>query len=162
MQHGALAHLLSGAAHRHEIAKVRRGGPRFAPEEPELYNTKAALEGWVSNLWYAKSYRRHSPKPQKSPTTLVMDSNGRVWLYCTCEWRTVYRDHLESVTMNASGVAQPSVQHLDCHALVPSDHQRDYVGPVTRRSATKHTAPWRRRSAPLGSSLNKAPQGRLF
>jgi putative ABC transport system substrate-binding protein len=21
-------------------------------------------------------------------------SNGRAWLYCTCEWRTVYRDHL--------------------------------------------------------------------
>src|ERR1700730_17988583 len=88
MQHGALAHLLSRAAHRHEIAKVRRGGPRLAPEEKELYNTKAALEGWVSNLWCAKSYRRHSPKPHKSPTTLVMDSNGR-WLYCTCEWRNV-------------------------------------------------------------------------
>src|ERR1700737_2655817 len=66
----------------------------LAPEEPELYNTKAALEGWVSNLWCAKSYRRHSPKPQKSPTALVMDSIGRAWLYCTCEWRTVYRDHL--------------------------------------------------------------------
>src|ERR1700730_14368218 len=87
MQHGALAHLLSRAAHRHEIAKVRRGGPRLAPEEKELYNTKAALEGWVSNLWCAKSYRRHSPKPQKSPTALVMGSNGRAWLYCTCEWR---------------------------------------------------------------------------
>src|ERR1700732_305379 len=94
MQHGALAHLLSRAAHRHEIAKVRRGGSRLAPEETELYNTKAALEGWVSNLWCAKSYRRHSPKPQKSPTALVMGSNGRAWLYCTCEWRTVYRDHL--------------------------------------------------------------------
>jgi hypothetical protein len=44
------------------------------------------------NLWCAKSYRRHSPKPQKSPTALVMNSNGRVWLYCTCEWRTVYRN----------------------------------------------------------------------
>jgi hypothetical protein len=105
MQHGALAHLLSRAAHRHEIAKVRRGLPRLGPEEPELYNTTTALEGWLSNLWCAKSYRRHSPNPQKFPTALVMDSNGRVWLYCTYEWRTVYRDRLESVAMNASGVA---------------------------------------------------------
>src|SRR3984893_4867737 len=93
----------------------------LAPEEPELYNTKAALEGWVSNLWCAKSYRRHSPKPQKSPTALVMDSNGRAWLYCTCELRTCYRDHLESGWMNPSGVAHRSVQHLDCHARGHAD-----------------------------------------
>src|SRR4249919_992904 len=45
MQRGALAHLLSRAAHKHEIAKVRRGLPMLAPEEPKLITPKLLWKG---------------------------------------------------------------------------------------------------------------------
>jgi hypothetical protein len=45
MQRGALAHLLSRAAHKHEIAKVRRGLPMLAPEEPVLITPKLLWKG---------------------------------------------------------------------------------------------------------------------
>src|SRR5882672_9508852 len=49
----------------------------------------------------------------------------------TCELGTVYRDHLESVTMKVHRVRHHRVvQHLDCHTLARGDHQRVYVGPV--------------------------------
>src|SRR5712672_842441 len=49
----------------------------------------------------------------------------------TCEWDTVYRDHLESVTMKMHRVRHHRmVQHLDCDALARGDHQRGYVRPV--------------------------------
>src|SRR6267142_6269374 len=49
----------------------------------------------------------------------------------TCEWDTIYRDHLESVTMKMHRMRHHRVvHHLDRHALAGVDHERGYVGPV--------------------------------